>query len=108
VGLLARSSTSARTCYQLVWDDNASGWNLARFVAGTGTVLQTVSVPGGLTVGTGYLLQLSVKGTTISASVNGTQIISVTDSAVGQAGVVFYGVSDPGAAGVELSNLVAA
>jgi len=90
-GVTGRMSTSASSFYWAIYNIGA-GWQLWKAVAGTGTQLGSTSAAT-LTVGNDYTLRLTMNGSTISLSVGGSTLISVTDTDVasGRAGLVGYG-----------------
>jgi RHS repeat-associated protein len=69
---------------------------LGKRVAGVNTAIGSpVAVPGGISAGTWYDVKLAMQGTSLVASVNGTQLLSQTDSTCtsGSVGVGSLGAS---------------
>ncbi len=69
---------------------------LGRRVVGVNTALgNPVAVPGGISTGTWYHVKLDMQGTTLKAYVNGTQLLTQTDSSCtsGSVGVGSVGAS---------------
>ena len=66
-----------------------------RVVGVSSTLGSPVAVPGGISAGTWYDVKLDMQGTTLKAYVNGTQLLTQTDSACtsGSAGVGSVGAS---------------
>lgn len=96
IGVIARSDglpESSCSCYQF-FSDGGSDTELAKVVAGAFTVLGTANAT---TVTTGDVLELVVVGTALTASVNGTPVITATDAAVasGQPGLVLNSSNGP-------------
>lgn len=88
IGITGRASAGANTYYFVRWQGSVNSWQLYKIVASTATQLGSNS-PDTFTSGT-KTVRLTLQGSTISASVNGTQIISVTDTTI--AGSGFAGV----------------
>jgi lysophospholipase L1-like esterase len=84
IGVAGRMAAAANTLYFARWSGSVNSWQLFKTVAGTSTQLGS-NVADTFTSGT-KVLRLSMVGSTISVSVNGTQIISVTDTAITAAG----------------------
>lgn len=76
VGPIGRAAAAANTFYQARYLQG-SGFQLLKLVNGTATILQTVA--GSFTSGN-KTIRLTMVGTTISVSVDGAQIISLTDT----------------------------
>lgn len=93
--VLGRASTSAYTCYDVVFIDG-TGVQLYKVISGTAT--QLGSTYSGITTGT-HTIALNMNGTTISAVVDGTTQISVTDSSISAAGTVVIGLSNSSTTG---------
>lgn len=82
-GCIARQSTSANTHYRVFWHGGVGDWLLYKNVAGTATQIGNFT---GSAPTTEKTLTLRCTGSTITVLLDGTQIISVTDSAVSGAG----------------------
>ncbi len=82
-GPAARVDTSTASAYAVQYTSGA--WHLVKIFSGSTTSLGTSATPSVTTGGT-YTVALTCAGTTISVVVNGTQIISVTDSSITSAG----------------------
>lgn len=80
-GPSARSSSSQKTCYVAAY--TSSGRYLGKCVSGTWTILNQagVAVPPGVPAAN-HVIQCDVVGSTIRGIQNGTQVASVTDSAI--------------------------
>jgi len=91
VGVAGRMSTSANTFYFAHWSSVATGWQLFKTVAGTSTQLGSTS-SAAFNVGDEHTVRLTMDGSTIAMSVDGVELVSVTDTAItadGRAGVRF-------------------
>ncbi len=89
-GPAGRMALSSLTYYNVEY---ATGeWKLEAFVNGTITTIGTYTQA--VTTGQTYTVALSMQGTTISVSVNGTQIISVTDTSIASGYPGFFLVSN--------------
>ncbi|HBA72213.1 MAG TPA: hypothetical protein DCZ63_08515 [Geobacter sp.] len=85
-----------------------SGWQLFKIVNGSATQLGS-SVSQTLTVGSTYVLKLSLIGTAIVVSVDDVQVISVTDSAITDAGKIgFRAVVGSATTGYHLDSIIGA
>lgn len=89
VGLVVRSDAAAEAscnCYQF-FTDGGSDTELVKIVAGTLTVLGTDNA---MPANAGDVLSLSIVGSLLTASRNGTPVITVTDASIasGQPGLV--------------------
>lgn len=85
VAAMARMDPSALTFYMHRYDTQSGAFQLFKAVAGTGTQLGgNISISPA--VGQLYRVGISVRGTTITALLDGTPIITVTDSAISAAG----------------------
>lgn len=108
-GVCARVSTSANTFYTARYGVTATGTvvlNLYKFVAGTPTQLGS-NVSTGYSAGQTKHVKLKVTGTTIEAFMDGsaTADISVTDSAISDAGRVGIRIyTDSAARRLDLDN----
>ncbi len=89
-GPAGRMALSSLTYYNVEY---ATGeWKLEAVVNGTITTIGTYTQA--VTTGQTYTVALSMQGTTISVSVNGTQIISVTDTSIASGYPGFFLVSN--------------
>ena len=91
------------------WDRATNVWNLFKSVNGTATSLGTAANTTTFGAdGTTALVRVEANGTTIRMLVNGTPVITATDSSIvsGMGGVRVYG-GGPGATGLELDNFIA-
>ena len=90
IGITGRMDTTANTMYGVRFnpDLGASGgqWQLFKVVSGTFTQLAVWEPGAALTTGQIYLVRLTMTGTTIAVSIDGTQRMSVTDSSITAAG----------------------
>lgn len=84
LGMVARQSTSANTGYHGDYSTGNGEWRIYKIVAGSSTVLVTSSAT--LTVGQTYALRFTVRGTTLALYVDGTRVLSTTDSSISAAG----------------------
>ena len=84
-GPMGRIDTAAITGYWARYSPNNGGWQLFKSVAGTSTQLGATQTAT-LTASQVYHLVLSMVGTTISMIVDGTTLVSVTDSSISAAG----------------------
>lgn len=106
VGITGRADTAANTMYLLRYSRQAGQFNLLKLVAGSPTTLGSFS--DAFASGQRHV-QLTMNGTTISCSVDGVEIINVTDNAItaaGRAGVRF-GMNQTSTTGIHMDNLVA-
>jgi hypothetical protein len=104
-GIFGRLNTSTLTCYLLDYESGI--WKIYSIVNGTNVLINTFSQT--LTTNTSYHAVLSMRGSTITASINGSVIITMTDSnvtAAGKAGIFFNG-SMTDTTGIHLDNLSA-
>lgn len=83
-GIIGRCSTSTNTYYAAVWENAGPWWRLYKLVSGTSTSLGTYS--DNPAEGTDRTVKLQMRGTAIKVFVDGTERISVTDSAISDAG----------------------
>lgn len=102
-GIMGRLSTSASTYYLLDYE-NGSSWLLYSVVAGT--TQQSKSFAQVLTVGQTVHVRLCMRGSLITAYVNGVQILQMTDSNVTATGTggVFFSAADTDSTGPHLDN----
>lgn len=88
IGVGSRYSTTApRSGYYVQYGDTSGVWTLSKVVADTSTTLATGPTLV-LNAGDTAEVVLTVNGTTVSASVNGQSIGSVSDVSIGTAGRV--------------------
>lgn len=106
VGVIGRASAVANTYYMARWNQSG-GWQLYSNVAGSFTQLGS-TVADTFTSGE-KTVRLTMNGTTISMSVDGVTIISVTDAniATGRPGVRF-GTIQTSTTGIHISSIQAA
>lgn len=107
MGIGLRFDTTAQTGYFCNYFTGA-GWKLYKAIAGSHTQLGS-TVSQTLTVGQTYHLKVTATGTTIAALVDGSQIISVTDSAIsatGKPGLRGFDFMNS-STGIHLDNIVA-
>jgi hypothetical protein len=92
-GVLGRALTSANTAYMLFLYSFSGTWYLylSRWVTGGYAELTHVTLPTQPSVGSTHQIKLSMRGTAIKGSYDGTELISVTNSEVTAAG--FAGIS---------------
>jgi hypothetical protein len=104
VGVVGRLATGANTYYRAVFT-NGTGWQLFKVVAGASTQLGSTAGGTTLTVGNDVNLELKMSGTSISVIVDGTTLITATDSAIasGVSGIRSNG-STSDSAGYHLDN----
>ncbi|MFO1093361.1 MAG: hypothetical protein U0992_08610 [Planctomycetaceae bacterium] len=111
-GIGGRMSAAANTMYLAWYSHGAGGWQLWAGVAGSYTKVGESTQS--LSDDTPYTLKLEMRGTAIKVFVNGTQVISVTDSGVTAAGKAGVAVGLGGdtamtnTAGYHLDNFAAA
>lgn len=121
VGVTGRHDTAAATFYHARWEQSTAQWALYASVAGTFSPVLGVSATNPLTAGLTRTVKLEMRGPAIKVFVDGTQVISVTNSdvtAAGRAGLRWFRpgtasagylvdnltAADPAAAGVELAG----
>lgn len=84
VAVAGRMAAAANTFYWAGWSQSSGGWRLFKTVAGTNTQLGSTSSD---TFSSGTKkVRLTMNGSTISMSVNGVEVVSVTDTAITAAG----------------------
>jgi len=107
-GLLGRQSTSAATYYLFDYETGSGSWKLYSVV--NGSVITSASFAQTLTAGQTYHLRLAMRGSFITGYVNGTAVVSLTDSSITSAGRagVYFGEADTDSTGYHLDNLTAA
>jgi len=88
MGVMGRADAAANTLYWARFSASAGGYQLFKTVAGTNTQLGTTQTAT-FTSGS-HTVRLTMLGSTISMSVDGTTLVSVTDTAITAAG--FAGV----------------
>lgn len=98
-GIGARISSTANTLYSFVYRCDANLWRLEAIVNGASTAI-IGSVGQVLTVGQTYRIALDVRGSTVTAFVDGVQIASGTDTAIPAAGFAGIRLFNAAAAGV--------
>jgi hypothetical protein len=107
LSLVLRLDVAADTFYWFRHNPSTNNWELIKRVAGANTTLGTFNDTG-FTTGVTRVGKLSAVGTAIKCYVDGTQQISVTDSAIssaGKAGVLAQGDSSAGR--IRLDNFTA-
>lgn len=111
-GVTGRVDTSADTYYHCRFSSSGGGWQLFKFVSGTATQLGSTSAAT-LTNGNTYHLELNMNGTTIACKVDGSTVVTTTDSAIssaGKAGIRMHqagGVTPSDGTGFQLDNVTA-
>ncbi|WP_158671927.1 SGNH/GDSL hydrolase family protein [Bradyrhizobium guangdongense] len=108
VGITARAAPNAQTFYVARWGQSSSSFALFKSVAGTLTQLGSSYVTT-FTSGS-KVLRLTCQGSTISVAVDGTTVISVTDTDIslqGFAGVRFLALQTE-STGIHVDRLTAA
>lgn len=108
VGITARAAPNAQTFYVARWGQSSSSFALFKSVAGTLTQLGSSYVTT-FTSGS-KVLRLTCNGSTISVSVDGVTVVSVTDTDIplqGFAGVRFLALQT-GSTGIHIDRLTAA
>lgn len=93
-GVCGRMITSAATYYLFDYEAGSTAWVLYSIVAGSTITRLTSSAS--LTIGNTYTMKLTMRGTTISAYVNGVLLLQMVDTnitAAGKAGFFFGGTS---------------
>lgn len=108
VGITARAAPNAQTFYVARWGQSSSSFALFKSVAGTLTQLGSSYVTT-FTSGS-KVLRLTCNGSTISVSVDGVTVISVTDTDIplqGFAGVRFLALQTS-STGIHIDRLTAA
>ena len=105
-------ASSSGTYYAAAYNKSTGTWLLVSVVNGTRTVIGQSAVQT-LTAGSTYRLSLDLDGTTIRLLVNGTQLVSVVNSAItaaGRGGVVFgtgsTSTTDTDSTGMQLDSFV--
>jgi hypothetical protein len=86
IGVTGRVDTAANTYYGAFYDGTNTRWELRSVVAGVVTTLGTSAQA--LTVGSTYTATLQMVGTAITLLVDGSSVVSVTDSSIAAAGSV--------------------
>jgi hypothetical protein len=84
MSICGRMSNVADSFYYAFWDDGTPGFYIQKYVAGAFANLGSYGTS--LTVGTAHIVELSMIGSSISLSLDGSIIISVTDSSITAAG----------------------
>ena len=104
VGVCGRISTGANTYYRAVFT-NGTGWQLFKVNAGSQSQLGSTAGGTTLTVGNDVTLELKLSGSTISVIVDGTTLITATDSVItsGVSGIRMNG-STSDSAGYHIDN----
>lgn len=82
VSVRMSTTTGTETRYTLELFDNASQVRLVRVLAGVATVIGTGNVPGGILPNTSYTLRLEAYDSQLVGKVNGSTLISVTDTGI--------------------------
>ena len=108
IGVVGRMDTSANTGYWAQYATSANAWQLYKFVAGSATQLGS-NVAQTLTAGQEYTVKLEMRGTAIKVYVDGSLIITQTDSAITAAGRAGFELQNNGSntTGLHLDNFVA-
>jgi hypothetical protein len=104
-GVVGRADTSANTFYWAFTDGTT--WYLYKNVTGSSFLLGSYAQTLGL--GVDYALRLTMAGSALTVSVDGTSVISVTDSAItaaGRPGVVFDSAGSD-STGAHIDSIVA-
>lgn len=79
IGICCRQASSANTCYQLAWvAAEAGGLKLRSLSAGTETEIGSATLTGTAD----HTFKVQADGSTISGWVDGTSVISVTNTAI--------------------------
>jgi hypothetical protein len=86
IGVTGRVDTAANTYYGAFYDGTNTRWELRSVVAGVVTTLGTSAQA--LTVSSTYTATLQMVGTAITLLVDGSSVVSVTDSSIAAAGSV--------------------
>ncbi|GAA0798356.1 LamG-like jellyroll fold domain-containing protein [Spirilliplanes yamanashiensis] len=97
-GILGRFNPATSTAYYAQLAQGSGSWQLWKKVNGTSTLITTAGATASMTAGATYTLRLQMTGTQITVWVNGTQVISVTDSSVtgaGYGGMFIWGSGTP-------------
>lgn len=106
IGIVGRLDTSANTMYLAMWTAGGQ-WQLYKIVAGTSTQLGS-SYNDNPANGTDRTVKLEMRGTAIKVYVDGTEQISVTDSAISAAGRAGWrGNGATASAGFHIDSLTA-
>ena len=84
VGLGVRQDSASKILYTAIYNVSALRWELYWVNGGSFSLLGTSSQT--LSVETGYHLELAVSGTSLTVKVDGSTIITATDSAISSAG----------------------
>lgn len=104
VGVRGRHDVTANTGYQLVY--NGSAFQLQKIVAGATSTLGTYSRT--LTATESCIINLRMRGTTISALIDGVSRISVTDTSISAAGrAVVISTTTTATTGVHIADVTA-
>lgn len=97
IRITGRADSAVNTCYMCGYAPVSGGvWVLYKVIAGTATQIGANFADPTFTAGQTRTVRLTMTGTTISMSINGTVQVSVTDSAVTAKG--FAGVRQTGSA----------
>ena len=83
IGMTVRTKNNGQDCYRAIYFNNAGAYELRIGLrsAGTPTTLQTSSL-GATPLAIGTVLRLSVVGNTLRLLVNGSQVLTATDSTI--------------------------
>ena len=107
-GVTGRASDVANTFYFARWSQTAGGFQLFKCVAGTNTQLGS-TYTNAFTSGS-RTVRLTMTGTTIAMSIDGTERVSVTDSSIAAAG--FAGIrgalANTTTTGIHMTSITAA
>lgn len=87
--ICGRMDTTANTFYGMRWNQGTTAWQLYKRIAGTFTQLGS-DYTDAVATGNTRTAKLQLRGTTITAFIDGTSRISVTDSAITAAGRVGF------------------
>jgi len=105
-GIAGRVSATVQTLYFTRYSESAGAWQLYSIVNGTTVLLASFVAARPSTDAT---VRLTMNSSTISVSVNGTQVISVTNSAItaaGHAGVRYFS-AQTATTGQHMSSIMA-
>jgi hypothetical protein len=99
--------TGVASYYWARWNGTVNGWQLFKTVNASSTQMGT-TVPGTFTSGS-KVLRLTVNGSTISLSVDGVQLLSVTDTSITTAGKagVRMGATQTANTGIHIDSITA-
>ncbi len=96
MGLTLRAAAAAQTFYLALYATGTGQWQMYKMVAGALTAIGSATSSGALAANTTKTVKFKAVGTSLTLTVEGTQVLSVTDSAINAAGGVGFWMSGTG------------